>query len=184
MKRAEHEGLAPWGSDDIFKLSVQELEDSHKLELERRDKIEKKAQANLATAALATSFGLGFIGLLPKSSEIEAQLVPTAAFAVLAFAAFVYLGMAAICAVRASAINKIFDRYLPARLQTEKYGFPTADENTKAQLATLIRLNEAYTLITVNFTAASGTAMRNGIVGLVAALGWHAATRFAPLVAP
>lgn len=177
MCRSERSDLPLW-DDESLALSLDELKESHQLELDRRIRLENKAQVNLSTAALASSFGLGFMALLPKQAEIASQMPYAASFAALALGACGYLALSAACAGRAYGVSRTHNLFLQERLTTKKYGLATEDGNRKAQLISMIKLNQGFTLIVANFAAASGVALRNGIVLLLSAIAWNTMHRF------
>jgi hypothetical protein len=151
-------------------LAVDDLEKSHQLELGRRTRLEDKAQANLRTAALAASFGLGFIALLAKAAIGAPPPQYTAASAVVAVLACVNLASSALSAGKACGVTRIHDLFLIERLQTSKYMRESHEQNRKAQLISMIRLNEAFTLIASAYATASGIALRNGVILLAAVI--------------
>ena len=88
IKMSEMRGDPFWPDESFLKLSLEELAESHKLEVERRATLQGKAQVNLGTAALASSFGLGIIALLPKPPDLKDQIERLLPFVVLAATAF------------------------------------------------------------------------------------------------
>lgn len=179
-KVADLQEIPFWVDESFLTVPTEELEASHKIELDRRAGLQAKAQANLSTATLASSFGLGVIGLLPKQPDLNNQIYSLLPFVISSVVSFAYLTSSAVCANRAARVAQLFDLYLGEALQTGTYGFPTREDNRKAQYVVMIKKNQQETLIVGNYTSASGAAMRNGVAGLAVALILYVALRIIP----
>lgn len=155
----------------LLAIKLEDLRSAHRLELDRRKKLESKAQSNLTAAALASGFGLGALTLMARNDYFKslATLVP---FIIFVGFAVVQLSSAAISAVHATGVERMYDMFIEEYLSTSTYGQADDETNQKAQFIKMTKLNEAYTLIVANFAHASELGMRNGIISLCAALAW------------
>jgi hypothetical protein len=140
-------------------LTLEDLRDSHKIELARREQFQRKAQSYLMAVTIATSFVLGFLGLALKSqSTSDASAHIPLAVKVLLLVGVGSLVMSAFTALRVIAPTEAFDLWLQARSVNE------SEEQQKGRLIKLIHLNQAYSLIAAPYVRASYVGMRNGII--------------------
>ncbi|MBN2560474.1 MAG: hypothetical protein JXQ75_06050 [Phycisphaerae bacterium] len=144
-------------------VGLEELQESHELEMRRRAAVQQRVQGNAATIAVVTGLLAAGLALL-KDDLFKQPDAPANLFRVILTAVVVWLVMSGSCAIRAIGVNRQYDRWL----QTREPGSAVAghDEVEKAKLVKMILLNQGYTLIVTNYAMASHISMRNAFVAM------------------
>lgn len=142
-------------------LDEAELRDSLRVELARREQVQRRAQTLLGSIAVMTAFTIGASGAL----RLPANLLPCWILAFAVLLTLPYLAAAAWFALRTVRPGELFDVFLQSRVHEGK---PVRDSVWKDQLIWLIQMNQAQNLILGVFAERSYRCIRNGIIGLVA----------------
>jgi len=146
-------------------LSKDELKDSLKIEIARKEQFNRKAQAYLMGVTLASSFVIGVLGVYAKSGGSSLPFELKVVLLCLVFS----LVMSAASALRVIAPSEAFDLYLQARhVLTDD----DKSELEKKQLLKLTLLNQGHNLIAVTYLTASFRGMRNGLILVTGVLAW------------
>jgi len=145
-------------------LSKNELNEAHSFELRRRDSLISKGRANIVGITIALAFIFGALGLQKDSALFDgnANSISSSLRWILGTAT-AYLLIGGFCAFHAIRVNRIYDVSLQVLARTFD---DDEEQNEKARLIKIIHLNQAMNLVVANFTSASYTCMRNGIVGI------------------
>jgi hypothetical protein len=149
-----------------LRVTREDLQESHEIELTRRAAIQQRVQGNAATIAVVTGLLAGALALLNdelfKKSNCSANLLR-----LLLTCAVIWLVMSGLSAIRVVGIIRQWDHWLQTRDPPDK---PEAnDEREKTKLVKMILLNQGYTMIAANYATASHICMRNAFmaIGLV-----------------
>jgi hypothetical protein len=164
IERGKEDYEIPEHAAAYLALSKEELKDSLKIELGRKEQFNRKAQAYLMGVTLATSFAVGLLGVYAKGGGA----MPPGLKAVLV-AVVVSLVMSAAGALRVIAPSMAFDLYLQNRLVE---AVDVRDGFERRQLLKLTLLNQGHNLIAVTYLTASFRGMRNGLVLVTGVLIW------------
>lgn len=145
-------------------LSKEDLKDSLKIEIARKEQFNRKAQAYLMGVTLASSFVVGLLGVYAKGGGAMPWGLKVALVLLV-----VSLVMSAASALRVIAPSMAFDLYLQNRL-------PEVDDNPddfeKRRLLKFVLLNQGHNLIAVTYLTSSYRGMRNGLFLITGVLIW------------
>jgi hypothetical protein len=141
-----------------FPLDLDELKESHQLELDRREQLRKNAQLNLGAGTLATT--IIFAVAKQDTYAVLSHLTSTIAAA----CALGFMIATALSALRACDTMPVNDMWLQLRVYPFGQNNPELDKKAKFIKATF--LNQAGNLIIANWAEASSIGMRNAIIAI------------------
>lgn len=144
--------------DACLDLPIEEIKESHQLEIERLDQLRKTAQLNLGANALAVTIAFALV----RHDEVTLSLNLFSAS--LAVFGVVSLIMSAVCALRANQVMPLHRMWL--QLRTFPFGQHTPEWDEKAKLVKATFLTQDGNLIVSNYASASSVCMRNAVLAI------------------
>jgi hypothetical protein len=152
---------ASWG---VYRqLDEDDLKESLRVELSRREIIQRRALSFLGVIAVMSAFTLGAIGLTHQNRHV----VPTWLLLLPVGVALAYFTGGTWAALRTVAPEQLHDLFLQVRLDGGKRW---SDDDWKDVILKAIEADQAYNLIYSIYAARSYRCLRNGLFCLVLAL--------------
>ena len=146
-----------------LECELDELKESHEIELKRRAAVQQRVQGNATTIAVLTGLLVGGLALLNddlfKNSESVGSLLPALLICVV-----VWLVMSGVSAIRVVGVQRQYDHWLQTREPADGPG--AVPDGRKTTLVKMILLNQGYTIIVTNYATASHLSMRNAFVAM------------------
>lgn len=163
---AEEKGWQLREEDQAYlNVSLEDLQLSHEIELERRATAQQRVQGNAATIAVVTSLLAAALAILKDDLTNDQDTVLIGSWVrILLTGAVLWLVMSGISAIRTIGITKQFDNWL----QTRDTSVEGGNEETlkKTRLIKMVLLNQGYTMIAMNNAIASFRSMRNAFLAM------------------
>lgn len=149
----------------LMALSVKDLEDAHKIEMQRRDDFRKQAQNNLIAITLSITFVFGTLQLTsraPDPNNLHTMFALLVKLIILG--AVMSFFMSASASMKIVGPTRVYDMWLQTRGHSYRRSSPEAD--TRAKYVKIIILNQANNLILANYSRTSYVGLRNGLYGI------------------